>query len=128
MTPSPSPSPSPSSLVATIVGGIRFINLNKHEIVLQRENGERIVFPPSGQMCSVQVRQVEKANIGGIPLMGNEYGDVQGVPEPEIGTMYIVNMMVLSRCPNRNDLVSPDTGPTAVREIGQVKAVIRFVV
>jgi hypothetical protein len=107
-------------------GGKKFVNLNKHEIVLQVKEGEFVSFPPSGITCGAAVKQVEKYSIGGVPVMGNEYGEVQGVPEPEEDTIYIVNMIVLSRM-NRSDLVSPDTGPTAIREGGQVKAVIRFV-
>ncbi len=51
-----------------------------------------------------------------------EYGEIEGLPEPVEGFIYIVSMLVAQRA-MRSDVVSPDSGPTAVRENGQVVAV-----
>ena len=106
-------------------GGQIFVNLNKHEIVVQSAEGD-IVFPPSGLVCTLACKQIEIKRIGGIPVMGNEYGEVENLPTPQEGVVFIVNALVLGRA-GRPDCVGPDTGPTAIRENGQVKKVIRFV-
>jgi len=103
-------------------GGVVFINLNKHEIVV----GD-VAFPPSGLVCTVACKQVQTKQVGGIPVMGNEYGNVENLPNPQEGVVFIVNAMVLGRLVGRPDCVGPDTGPSAIREGGQVKKVVRFV-
>ena len=50
------------------------------------------------------------------------YGEVEGLPEPQPGVLYIVSMLVAQRV-MRADVVSPDSGPTAIRENGQIVAV-----
>lgn len=114
-----------SALVCVDFNGVAIVNLNKHAIVVQTSEGD-VVFPPSGLVCTVAVKQVEVGNIGGIPIMANEYGEVENLPNPQEGVVFIVNAMVLG-CIDRPDCVAPDTGPTAIRENGQVKKVIRFV-
>lgn len=116
-----------SSSPSTSFGGKEVVNLNKHAIVLRLPNGEDVVFPPSGVVCSVTVKQVKVKEIGGVAIMQNEYSEVSGVPEPQEDTVYIVNAMVQSRLEDREDCIAPDTGSSAIRENGQVKAVIRFV-
>ncbi|RME25645.1 MAG: hypothetical protein D6800_07370, partial [Candidatus Zixiibacteriota bacterium] len=56
-------------------------------------------------------------------------GDVEGLPDPQDGTVYLVSSMVLSAVRGRRDVVAPDTGPTAIRdETGRITAVTRLVV
>ena len=62
------------------------------------------------------------------------YGNVENLPEPKRGTMYIVSAMVLGaenskpRCSRRTDLVSPATGhPDCKRENGFIVSVPGFV-
>lgn len=104
----------------------KIINLNKHDIIIV-VGGERHVFPPSGSIANVATKDVEADCAGGFPCVVVEYGEITGLPEPKANTYYIVNMLVLERAPaNRTDLLAPDTGPSAIRENGQVKAVTRF--
>jgi hypothetical protein len=116
-----------ASAPSTTFGGVEVVNLNKHAIVLRLPSGEDVVFPPSGEVCSVAVKQEKVGEIGGVPIMGNVYGEVEGLYEPQEGVVFLVNAIVLSRIKGRSDCFAPDTGPTAIREGGQVKAVIRFV-
>jgi hypothetical protein len=56
-----------------------------------------------------------------------EYGPVEGLPEPVEGALYIVSMLVAQRA-MRSDVVSPDSGPSAIRfkdgpNKGQIEAV-----
>jgi len=115
-----------TAVVATEVNGLSVVNLNKHDIVLATPTGD-IVFPPSGLVATVSVKQVQVDTIGEIPVMGNEYGEVMNLPSPQDGVVFLVNALVLARVVGRQDCVAPDTGPSAIRESGQVKKVVRFV-
>lgn len=113
----------------------KFVNLNKHVISVFLGHAKTCLdFPPDGRVATVSVKQEEVGGIdfpnGLVMLVQNVYGDIQGLPEPEEGTYYIVNAIVLERAKlaGRRDCIAPDTGPTAIRdEKGQVKAVCRFV-
>jgi hypothetical protein len=55
------------------------------------------------------------------------FGEVTGLPEPQVGVLLIVSAMVLSAS-NRSDLVAPATGhPDCIRENGFIKSVPCFV-
>ncbi len=109
----------------------KFINLTPHALVIRL--GDRdIVVPASGQQARVASRAISAGTVtevGGleVPLFRNEYGNVEGLPEPQTDTIYLVSAMVLGRVKGRQDVAAPDTGPTAIRDGGQVKAVVRLV-
>jgi hypothetical protein len=78
----------------------------------------------------------------GIPIYGpTAYGQPEGLPDPESGTLYIVSALLASRVPQREDVVYPGTGPNdgAIRypatlpdgsphpQAGQVQAVTRLI-
>lgn len=104
------------------------INLNKHTINIIID-GEMAEIAPSGQVATVSVKSVQVGSVNGIPLFRSEYGDIVGLPEPQDGVLYLVNMLVGQRgaAEGRTDLIGPDSGPSAIRENGQVKAVTQFV-
>lgn len=108
----------------------KIVNLTGHDIVVLTE-GEKITFPASG-IARVETSQDEIGQVlnglttKGISLMKTFYGKVTGLPEPEPNTIFIVSSLVASRVPEREDVVAPDTGPTAIRENGQIVAVTRF--
>ena len=43
----------------------------------------------------------------GVGLYKTEYGEVEGLPEPQEGVLYIVPAMVRNALPERKDLASP---------------------
>lgn len=63
------------------------------------------------------------------PTVTHEYGDAVNLPPPVPGTWYIVSAIMLAACPNRMDLLAPDTSPeSAIRSPdGKIIAVRRFV-
>lgn len=113
-----------------------FVNLTPHAIKLRLESGDFFV-PASGQVARVAVVSAsrglleingETAEFGSIPVVTNEYGEVEGLPEPKYETVYIVSALVLGRVSGRRDVYAPDTGSTAVRAAnGQIEAVTRLV-
>lgn len=104
------------------------INLNKHS-VSGLFNGSVVTFPAceQGKECKVAVTSKEVERIPGFKCVETTYGEVQNVPDPQEGVVYIVNMIVLDRMPNRKDLIAPDSGPSAVRnEKNQVLHVVQW--
>ncbi len=57
------------------------------------------------------------------------FGDIQGLPAPEAGVIYIVSAMVLSAAKDRTDLVAPATNhqDTVRNEKGHIVSVPGFV-
>lgn len=127
---------------------MRLVNLTPHEVVVEVD-GVRVSFPSEGN-ARVVVSQSEYKSVYvdenftihssdgrtavTIPLFLNLYGAVEGLPDPERGTLYIVSLMVINALkadtPDgiiRGDVISPDSGPTAIREDGKIVAVKGFI-
>ena len=105
----------------------KLVNLTPHDIVVRKADGDLMV-PPSGLVARVTTSQEVVGDIDGVPIVRTIFGEVQGLPDPELDTVYIVSSLVLGALKgSRSDVVSPDTGPTAIRnEAGQIVAVTRF--
>lgn len=109
------------------------VNLTPHAITLRLEGGKvEKTFIISGTQARVAVRATTRDSLINdgiqIPVIANEYGEVEGLPESREGTIYIVSALVLGRVSGRSDVFAPDTGPTAVRNAsGQIEAVTRLI-
>ena len=112
---------------AVVINGLIVINLCKHSVA-GLVNGEVMTFPAvvNGKDANVSVKTVNKGTLGGFALVGTEFGEVKNLPEPIENTVFIVNGMVFERCSERKDIIAPDSGPSAIRENGQVKHVIQW--
>lgn len=107
-------------------------NLTPHEI-----NIGGVTFPPSGTVARVATIQKDAGTLvfdgHAFPVVENTYGAVEGLPDPEPGTVYLVSALVLSALEAqgiyRDDVFAPDTSPQgAIRgEDGQIKGVKRLV-
>ena len=82
---------------------LQFVNCTPHAIVLN--NG--MVFEPSGSVArvSASIEAVE----GCTGFFRQEFGDIDGLPDPIADTMFIVSAMVFGAT-NRIDVVAPSTG------------------
>jgi len=94
------------------------INLTPHEVkIFDDQNNIIATFPPSGQVARVSVKRQKVGEVNGIPIYANKFGEVQNLPPPQPDTVYIVSILVLQACPQRSDLVAPDTTPAgAIRD------------
>lgn len=101
---------------------VRFVNLTPY--VVKMNDGRE--FPPSGQVARVSNEFGEFDSDG---IADVKFGAVAGLPEPEIGVVYIVSAMVAAAVKGiRSDVVSPATGhPSAIRENGHIVSVPGFV-
>lgn len=99
---------------------IRYVNCTPH--VVRLNDGTE--FLPSGYLARVTSSHTEFDKDKTCKVV---YGDVNGVPEPQDGVIYIVSLIVLNAS-DRTDLVAPATShPDVVRKDGQVYSVPGFV-
>lgn len=98
------------------------VNLTPHQIIIRPDNAPEIVVPPTAPATRCAVTSVSAGTVNGIPLVRQEFGQVENLPAPIPDVVYIVSTLVAQRA-QRADVASPDTGPTAIRENGQVVAV-----
>ena len=102
---------------------MKIVNLTPHDIKLN----DGTIFPASGQVARVKTSYAEIKNVDGVPFTNTEFGEVQGLPEPQEGTMYIVSGLVKSVpvLSGRTDLCTPCTNhPATKRDInGQIISV-----
>lgn len=83
-------------------------NLTPHAINIVDSEGRNIkTIEPSG-LARVAAVTVAIGEVDGIPLTRTEFGEVEGLPEPEDGTVFIVSALVKQRVPNRHDVVIPN--------------------
>lgn len=100
---------------------MKILNYMPHTLNIALPSGEIIAIESSG-VARCAVKTVQTGDINGIPVVAAEYGEIVGLPDPADDTIYVVSMLVAQRA-GRADVVGPDSGPTAIRENGQVVAV-----
>lgn len=82
-------------------------------------------FEPSDEDIEVKTKG-EEHDVDGVPVEITYVTGVEGLPDAEDGTFYIVPQAV-AKAYNRPDFVTPDTGPSAVRnDDGKVYACRRL--
>ena len=101
------------------------INLTPHPITIQPSGAQPITLPVSGRIARLDSAQEIDTGFAGVPVVTTRFGQVIGLPGPEEGKVYIVSSLVAQHV-RRPDVVAPDTGPTAIRQDGQIVAVTRL--
>lgn len=104
---------------------MNFVNLTPHRVVVRPDAAPEMISELSDSVVRCQVTAKRIGDLDGIPLVRQVFGFPTGIPDPKEGTIYIVSALV-AQAAGRPDVVSPDTGPTAIRENGQVVAVRGF--
>ena len=113
---------------------MKLVNLTPHAINFVDANGAPLVtIKPSGQVARVTASTVTTGSVSvwedvfttihevllsldgetpadsvTLPVTGTTYGEVEGLPAPEEGTIYIVSSLVASRVPDRPDVFIPN--------------------
>jgi hypothetical protein len=103
---------------------MNIVNLTPHTISIVRKDGETIQVAPTAPAARVQQQNVVVDEVFGIAVSAVQYGEVENLPPPQEGTIYVVSAVVAQQCTLRSDVYAPDTGPSAIRnEAGQITAV-----
>lgn len=102
------------------------INLTPHEIVLRGADADQRI-PPTTPPARISTTARQVNCINGIAVVATDFGEIENLPAVQSDgcTIYITGTLVAQRAA-RPDVLSPDTGPTAIRENGQVVAVTRL--
>lgn len=109
-------------------------NLTPHDIVIFREDGAVTTFYKDPLIPAARVRSYVAAALPAIIVDGRsfqssiiKYGETENLPELQGYCWLIVSGAVRLANPERKDLISPDTGETAVRDdSGQIVGVKGF--
>jgi len=106
-------------------------NCTPHKIIIRNQDGTDTTFEPCGSVARVETQTRKIAEYGDIEIRYTEFGKITGLPEGLIfSDLVIVSSVVAQAAEDTNGigctLVAPDTGPTAIRENGQIVAVTGF--
>ncbi len=81
-----------------------FKNLTSHSIC-EVTTGQTI--PPSGVVARVKSSTIKIGEHASAPIYTSTFGEVEGLPKPEEGVIYIVSALTLNAVANRTDVVAP---------------------
>lgn len=89
---------------------MKLVNLTPHVISLVVD-GETVVVAPEGTVARVAQEETVKSVVVvdgvSVPVMETKFGEVEGLPDPEDDTLFIVSRLVKSAVPHRDDVVVP---------------------
>lgn len=115
---------------------IKLINLTPHALTIV-SGGNRQQLLASGVIARVSETTESVGSmmieIGGaivpVEMRRKVMGSVEGLPEPVEGSLFVVSAMVRSALVGRPDVITLDTGKSAVRDAkGQIEAVTGLIV
>ena len=73
----------------------KFVNLTPHEVVILDDNKNVVkTFAPSGLIARCSANEQYVNTLDGVKITRQSFGEVQGLPEPQAGTWYIVSRIV----------------------------------
>ncbi|MBY6277852.1 MAG: hypothetical protein CWE10_16985 [Symbiobacterium thermophilum] len=90
---------------------MRLVNLTPHPVTLIVGDQTLTIPPePTPARCSETRTVVGSVEVDGleVPVTRVGFGQVQGLPAPREGVLYVVSRMVAEACRDRADLVIPD--------------------
>ena len=93
---------------------MKIMNLTPHalSIISGENNMERYIVEPSGIVARVAAKTENAGSITTdgftIPLTTTVFGQVENLPEPEEGVVYVVSSLVAGRVPDRKDVLIPN--------------------
>lgn len=86
---------------------MKLINLTPHNITLKSKDGFELTVESTGlARCECTDTLVETVQTPDLTLdvMKKSFGKVNGLPEPQPDTAYIVSRIIAEACPERDDL------------------------
>lgn len=85
------------------------LNLTMHDVTI-KFNGETHVIPKSGLSVRCKIPMEKAEDINGIPCEYKRTDMLSTLLPPEQeGVLLLVSSMVLDACPDRKDLIAPNT-------------------
>ena len=88
---------------------MKIVNLTPHSITFFDAAGNAVLtVEPSGQIARCSVAREKIGDINGIPVNKSKFGEVENLPEPEEGTIYVVSALTAQAVPDRPDVFIVD--------------------
>ena len=86
-----------------------FKNLTPHTInVVDASGASMLTLPASGSVARCRATATETERVDGVPVFKTVDGEVEGLPEPQNGVLYVVSALVREAVKaTRTDVVSP---------------------
>ncbi len=88
---------------------MKMINLTPHSITFITNEGN-VVIEPSGSVARVSATTAQSGTVEcdgiTVPVTTTVYGEIEGLPEPQDDTIYLVSSLVASRT-DRQDVFIP---------------------
>lgn len=114
-------------MINTNINGVFFVNLTPHTIVVNTAKSV-VSIPPSGELA--RVKQVFN-NVGDdadlVKTVTSSFGDIEGLPEPQKGTIFLVSSIVASAT-DRTDIAIPNTMDAVRDDEGRIQSVKSLIV
>jgi hypothetical protein len=82
----------------------QFINCTTHRVQLMRKGMPDLVLPPA--TTPAKVRMVKVGSFKGVDIMQRSE-EVEGLPDKQLNTFYLVSRIVKDAVPDRMDVVVP---------------------
>lgn len=82
-------------------------NLTPHILNIHLQDGKVLTISPDGLIARVAQERTERAPVFGIPVTESRFGEVENLPAPVEGHIYIVSGLVLAAVPDRPDVFAP---------------------
>ena len=107
----------------------KIVNLTPHALNVYKDDAVILTVESSG-VARVGQSVEDAGSINDIPVRKSVWGEVEGIPDPKDGVIYVVSALVRTRVADRDDVVSPDTSPSgAVRDdAGRIVGVRGFLI
>lgn len=86
---------------------VTFVNLTPHSVNIMRAGAPNLIVPASGTVARVKSTSLKVNEARACDIIAISYGEVEDLPAPVAGTVYIVSAMVAARVQDRPDVMSP---------------------
>jgi hypothetical protein len=87
---------------------VKIVNCTPHTINIKREDDSFLKVPPSGTIARVSSKQSIAERLNGFVVYNTKFGEVENLPDPEEGTIYLVSRVLLTSLNgSRSDCFSP---------------------
>lgn len=91
---------------------MKIVNLTPHPLNMKTDSGD-VIIQPSGTVARATTTRniISNVNVDGIniPINKTVFGDVDGLPDPQPDTIFIVSMLVANAVQRPDVLIVDDT-------------------
>jgi hypothetical protein len=71
-----------------------------------------VEISPSGQVARCAEKRIDAGTLDGFTVTVVEFGEVEGLPEPQPGIIYITSAIILAKVSHRRDVFAPGQSGT----------------